>query len=79
MIRGKDMAGELPACHGYYMKETVSRIRNSPVPGVAATPVTIGESLADQDVCEHVRADHRVNDTRKGARISLKLTAGNKS
>lgn len=55
------------------MKETVLRIRNSQVANCAATPIIIGGSLADEDVCNHVKADYWVNDAMEGVRVCMEL------
>lgn len=59
-----------------YLKETVSKIRNSPIVHVAGTPIIIGGSLADKDVSDHVKADYWVNDAMDGVRTCLKLMSG---
>ena len=56
-----------------FMKETVLRIRNSQVANCAATPIIIGGSLADEDVCNHVKADYWVSDAMEGVRVCMEL------
>lgn len=58
-----------------FMRDAIQRLRNSSAPYITETPLIIGGSLADGDVCNYVKADHWVNDAMEGVRFCLELKA----
>lgn len=56
-----------------FMSSTIQRIRSSSIAYIAETPVIIGGSLADEDVCDFVKADRWVKDAMEGVRLCMEL------
>jgi methanogenic corrinoid protein MtbC1 len=55
------------------MRNTVQLIRGSQVSGVASTPIIIGGSQLNEQVCEYVGADFWVTDAMQGVNICRQI------
>jgi methanogenic corrinoid protein MtbC1 len=55
------------------MRDTIALIRNSAIPALADTPIIIGGTSINEQVCEYVGADHWIVNAMEGVRLCQRL------
>ena len=57
------------------MRDTITLIRDTPVPELADLPIIIGGTSINEQVCQYVGADHWVVNSMQGVRLCQRLLA----
>jgi len=57
------------------MRDTITLIRDTPVPELADLPIIIGGTSINEQVCQYVGADHWVVNSMEGVRLCQRLLA----